>query len=604
MGQVTLQELKMTNYEKDPDASAVILHEQSYVYFNSTKKNSFIRYYYVRVKILKKDAYDLATIQIPFYKTVNVKDIKGTTYNLNENGEIEKTDLHRRSIIKSKFNKDVRIKSFALPNVKEGSVIEYKFTIRTRSYGVYDWEIQSDIPKIKAIYGAGVPIFLSYKLKGLLEPKFQTSKLKKCFSDDTCRELWYEFSDVPSFIEEEYLTSKNNYISKLDFQPENFDWITVRKGGKTLRIIDRYYRGLEKGLEKYRTHFRGQFSDSILHLKDSLEKAKMVFNHIRDYYKLGRLNKKVDDLYKEKIASAFTINTALYASLKAVNLKNVNLVTLSTREKGFVNENDFNISDFNYYLVRIVIDHKEYFLDATNKYSVFGIIPFQCLNGRALIIDTENGSHWKEVKPYKNNTTKVTMSLILDEEDNFFGKKSIISSGYPALFKRNNISEIGEKNYVKHLETENEEIEIQNYHVQNLDSIEKPLKEVYELTMDGFDINLSKILNTIKKNPFQLKQRVYPIDYGYNKTVIYRINIKTPKGYVLKGIPESKSFFLPNDAGFYTYKKTYEDGVFNIFIKFKIDKIVFLGDDYKDLKKFYDQMIKIQNTPIILQKGS
>ena len=54
IGNITLNELKMTHYEKDSSAIAVVLDEQTYVHFNSMSRNSYYtRDYYVKIKILK-----------------------------------------------------------------------------------------------------------------------------------------------------------------------------------------------------------------------------------------------------------------------------------------------------------------------------------------------------------------------------------------------------------------------------------------------------------------------------------------------------------------------------------------------------------------------
>jgi hypothetical protein len=54
-----------------------------------------------------------------------VHNIEGITYNL-ENNKIVKTKLNKKNFFISKFSENRKSVTFTLPNVKEGSIIEYK----------------------------------------------------------------------------------------------------------------------------------------------------------------------------------------------------------------------------------------------------------------------------------------------------------------------------------------------------------------------------------------------------------------------------------------------------------------------------------------------
>lgn len=90
LGQTTIKELKMTVYEKDASANAVVLYEHGNLYVNKAKNFNFTTDYYFRVKILKKDAFDRATINIPLYGKEEIHDIKAITINLVEGNSVEK----------------------------------------------------------------------------------------------------------------------------------------------------------------------------------------------------------------------------------------------------------------------------------------------------------------------------------------------------------------------------------------------------------------------------------------------------------------------------------------------------------------------------------
>jgi hypothetical protein len=92
-GNVSIDELKMTHYEKDSTAKAVVLLEKGFISVNNSRKNKFVKKHYVKIKILKNTAFDLGTIKIPYYKKNEIIHVVGYTYNLSEEGEIEKSIL-------------------------------------------------------------------------------------------------------------------------------------------------------------------------------------------------------------------------------------------------------------------------------------------------------------------------------------------------------------------------------------------------------------------------------------------------------------------------------------------------------------------------------
>jgi hypothetical protein len=606
MGRTTIEELQMKSYEHDPSASAVILEEQSYISFSPAKKKPLIRHYYVRMKILKPTAFDYAIVEIPYYKKVNVRDVKGITYNLDDNGEIETTELNRKSIFKTKYDRDIRIKSFALPNVKEGSVIEYRFEIKTRNIAVFDWEIQSDIPKIKTGFEASVPTILTFNLKGFLKPDLQERSFKDC-GNDSCRYLKYEFNHVPAFTEEPFSTGRINYIGSLTFEQNSVGGLIIANAGKRWRMMDRTFVSLDKDLRNYYSFFRSQFQDSVINRPESLQKAKIVYNHIQDYYKLGDQDlKESDHFFKEKTASSFTINTALYTSLKALEFSKVNLVALSTRDHGVIQKKNLGIKDFNYFLVRLTVDDTDYFLDATSKYQPFGTIPFQCLNNEAYIFATEEGSVFKEIYGVENNTIKTVISLSMDDQANFTGDKKITHFGYPALIKREIIDELKETKYIETLESNDFLLEKSNFKIENIHNIDEPLVESYDIEFKTDSkvsyLEIGQLLDLPEKNPLTSDQRLSPVDFGYLRKYNYLLNIKIPQGYDFVDLPEDIRYDLPENHAFLLLKVTQVDNDLSIYLRMQMNKTRFSTEEYHSLKELYDQAVRVGKTLLKIER--
>jgi hypothetical protein len=174
MGQTTLEELQMSFYDKDSTAGAVVLYEHANIYLDTENDNNTRTDFYFRIKILDKSAFDLANITLDLYKKKNLKDLEAVTYNLTEN-KIQKNHLLKSDVFTIKEGLDWTTKKFTLSNIKEGSVIEYKYSILSPYSGINDWSFQSDIPKIKSEFDAAILGNYKYNVRiiGFLKINFQ-----------------------------------------------------------------------------------------------------------------------------------------------------------------------------------------------------------------------------------------------------------------------------------------------------------------------------------------------------------------------------------------------------------------------------------------------
>jgi hypothetical protein len=167
-GDIPMEDLKMKVYDKDSSASAVILSDYGEAYVMLTTVNaSLVFERHVRIKILTKEGLDWATAAIQLYHSGSneerVTKLKATTYNL-ENGKVVETDMSKDGIFKEKFNRNINLQKFTLPNVKEGSVIEYSYTVSSEFLANFpDWKFQYDIPVRASEYWALFPDFFIFE---------------------------------------------------------------------------------------------------------------------------------------------------------------------------------------------------------------------------------------------------------------------------------------------------------------------------------------------------------------------------------------------------------------------------------------------------------
>lgn len=608
LGKTTLKELKMTVYEKDSSASAVVLDEKGHVYFNLKGKNRYTKDYYVRIKILKKSAFKLATIKIPFYKSSRVKKVEAITYNLSDSGEIVKTQLKDEGVFKEKYNKSFNIKSFALPKVKVGSVIEYKFSYSRNSYSVYDWEFQSDIPKIKSTYKAylsGRPKF-KVRMIGFLKPTYETARVKKkCVGVSRCSELYYEMENVPAFYEEEYLTNKYNYLSRVTFEREYYNPHVKKGDGHDWKTLDQAFESAYRQELSLGWYYKRHLPKFLFKEKDDLQKAKNIYTYIQKRFtKDNGSDFEFKEVFDKRRGTSAQINLALFNALKAADL-DVKIVFLSTRNNGFVTKLHATTEDFNYLIVKVKINGEDFFLDTTNKTIPFSLLPFECLNGEGRVFDFKKGSYWQVLRPKLKSGKSTKVAFVL-KDGKLEGDINISREGYDAKFKRDELKTKNEELYLEEMESDYLNLEIDDYANEGLTDLGVPLKESIHISIDLENANTIRInpfiIDQLKINPFKLNKRLYPVDFGYERAERYLFYLTVPKGYKVKSLPKNIAVRLPNKGGSMVFSVMNKENALTLLYKFNLTKSVYASSEYNYLKEFYNKSIKIQDTFIELEK--
>ncbi|MEN8125810.1 MAG: DUF3857 domain-containing protein [Bacteroidota bacterium] len=626
-GDIKNKELTMTIYNKDTTANAVVLYEHGNT---EVKKNSGIIFLkttiYKKIKILKKEGEENATVKIYLYNKKNksgekVKNITAFTYN---NGEA-KMPLTKNNIFTTKLNDTYKEVTFTFPNVKVGSVLEYRYDLESEFFFNFEgWKFQSEIPKIYSEYHAIIPGYWQYNrtLKGSQKLLINEAKLKqRCFeisgSTASCEELTYAMQDIPALIEEEdFSTTKDNYISTIKFELSKISYPDgrIEEFTTTWKDTDRQFK-IDESIGKQlnnKSFFTNNIPPEILNIEGSIPRAKAVYSFVQNHFSLNE-NKKyiykdvnVKKAYKENIGSVSEINTALVNALKAAGIES-NLMFISTRDNGFPTKLHPVMTDFNYVVAYAYINKLNYTLDASDKNLQFGMLPYKALNGYGRVLDFDNGSFWLDIVPKVKTYNRTVAKLKLTDENNLSGTLSETNNGYFAKYKRDRIKNNTEEDYLSYKEDKIENIEIDSYKNNNLENFEKPLLESSEVTVlsteeVGNKLYINPFIDKYDKNPFNLNQRYYPVDFGFNFIETYIANIEIPNTYKIKSLPESISLKLPDKGGSFVAKCDEKDNKITLISKISIHKSVYSTEEYQYLKELFNQIIKNQKTLIVLEK--
>lgn len=616
-------------YPKDSTANAYVIKEFGYAYISERENTGLVFTYHVKIKILNNKGLEKANIVIPLRKAERsvetVSNIEGTTYHL-ENGKSQFTSLEPNKIYTEKVNDYYELKKFTLPNVKVGSIIEYQYTVESPFiFNFRSWEFQSDIPKIESLFWAKIPANYDYNVALIGFEKLDTKDgevIKDCFRIGggvaDCSLMKYGMNDVPAFVEEDYMTASKNFISAIRFELMAIKYFDGRTQNITKSWQD-IYKDLKTdqdfGVQIKRNS--DLFKDDIIKLKaenkDPNILARGVYDLVKNRYKWNEYYGKYAKIGLKKAYESHTgnvgdINLALIGALQFAGI-NTEPVLISTRDNGFPTKIFPVMSEFNYVIAKVNLADDAYLLDATDTDLPFGTLPLRCLNkeGRAIGKDS---CYWVNLVPKKKHTQRNLITLKLDSLGNLTGKISIKSIDYQALYQRKKIKEFATTDeYIENLDEKSTQLKIKKYTIKNLDSLELPLIEEYEVVVKAFDemnntVAISPfLLNRLTENPFKLNERTYPIDFGAQTDFSTIFQLEIPETYQVKLLPSAVGLKLPENSGKYIFNTAVVNkNTIVVSEVFMINKTEIDGTQYRYLKELYNNIVQCNKSNVMISK--
>jgi hypothetical protein len=620
-GMIPLEDLKMTLYEKDSSASAVMLvdYGEAYITLNAHAASlNFDRH--VRIKILNKEGLKWANAEIPLFRSGSDEErvfkLKATTYNL-ENGKLVESPMNKDAVFKEKFNRDFYIQKFTLPNVKEGSVIEYSYTVSSEFLANFpNWQFQYDIPVKWSEYWAMFPDFFIFEkyMQGYIAPTSYEVKNKSVGGFNTKAHHWIS-KDVPAFKAEPFMTSEDDYVSKI-----NLALARINFPGEIPREImgtwSKYNAELleSEGFGRAVTgsgFLKKRAEELTVGMTDPLQKVTAIFNYVQSTLEWdGTKDKYVDNLkevIEKKKGTAADINIILASMLEKVNVPS-DMVLLSTRDHGFIREQYPMARQLNYVICLVKVGDKLLFLDATEKLLPMGILPERCLNGQGLVISKTNHG-WIEIVPKAKARTVINSEISLMETGEIKGKVNLTCDGYDAYKLRHDYYKKGEPDYVKDfLADKNWDIEKSEF--QDIKEIGRSAQQIHQFAINDYGTLAGNVIYVnpfvtaqTKENLFKLPTREYPVDFGSPIERVYMCKIKLPEGFTVDELPRPKVIILPNNSGKYTYNVTLMGNTLNVVSMLQINKSLFIQEEYPNLREFYNQIVAKQAEQIVLKKN-
>lgn len=635
-GKIVAADFKTKIYSIDSNASAIILADIGSSKITANLKGWFsIEFrHFKRIHILDQKAFDLANVEILLYtdgqNEEELKSLKAHTYNF-ENGKIIETKVDvKNSVYKTKLNKDHIVQKFILPAIKEGSIIEFEYTINSDFiFNLHPWKFQGDHPVLWSEYEVSIPEFFYYvflqqgnitKTQKSRQEIFRVTNLKtainspaETFTSDV-NDFRMLMKNVPALKEESYTSSLNNHIAKVEFQlaefrnplaPQNImgDWPDM---SKTL-LNDENFGGQ---LNKDNNWMNEELKTAIGVANTDEDKTRNIYKYLQNNFTCTNYSSLYADqplrnVLKNKRGNEAEINLLLVAMLRKAGLQ-ADPLMLSTRSHGYVYA-DYPLMDrFNYVICRTRINDKIIYLDASRPLLGFGYLHWECYNGHARVIDEEATA--AEFSSDSISETKITSIMVFsDEKLGLIGNMEQVPGFYESYFIRERIKEKGYKEFVKEFEDVSPGLEIK---VRRIELLEK-LDEQVQVNCD-IKLNVEKKDNIyinpmfgegFTENPFMSEKRYYPVEMPYTLDETFVLRMDVPKDYEVETLPASTRVNLDEEGkSFFEYILENNSGVISLRSRVKITRSYFLPEEYKILRDFFSLIVDKHNEQISFKR--
>jgi hypothetical protein len=640
-GKISEEEIAMKQYDKDPDAAAVVLFDIGYsspvqqskttsvritngAYNRSTgmnreevttgtqKNGKFERH--LRLKIFKKEAYNRANFDILYSKKADqsISDLKAVCYNY-ENGKLVEAKVTKENIHEETLSKRYNVQKITFPNVRVGSIIEIKYTIINPS--LQDWYFQDEIPAIWSEFELSVPdIFNISQIGQGFTPYILNTK--ESISGTTTYH-WIQ-KDVPAIKSEKFMNSVEDYKTKMTFFAESFNQF-----GNDVKLVKSWNEEAKEFMEDVdfgdfinkKSAFKDELANIIKGNMKPIDKIEAIYSYLGKNYEVANywslyITETIKTLKEKKKLSPTELNLFFITMLKAEGIE-VAPVLIRTTDKGSVATDKAILSRYNRVISRVILEKDTFYTDITGYPQPLKLLPINALSNYGIAFLGED--KYEEVVPFnKLNTRRFPqVNLALNTEGVLSGDINISYYGYDAFNIRKDLKE---KNAETCSQTILKELladgKLENHKYENTEShSDAPLKSAFKIKTSAY-VNKSDdkmYINPFlsfgeKENPFKADERKYEVNFPSTRDEFYQLTLTLPEGYKVEELPKTARIQMPDGSMKFEYLIAVKENIITVNTKFNIKRATFFADEYVDIKQLYAKILTKMGEQIVLSK--
>lgn len=636
--EVTPAELQMKTPKVEPDADAEAIFWE--VRIDDSSDQGLSRSQYVRVKIFTERGRDkFSKFDIPFAKGIKIKDLAARV--IKPDGtivEIGKDDIFEREIIKTSGVK-VKAKSFAVPNIEPGVIVEYRYKEVFAAGGAKGMHLQfqQDIPIQNLSY--------FYKPYNSREPVYQSYNFTDIkFVKDKGGFYVAARTNIPALKEEPRMPPEDAVkpwmlltgarVSIIDASEFSFSF-TIKDPtdpGRYWAAFGTDHAGLAKIMIKGSSDIKtaaAEITSGSATADDKLRKLyafcqSQIHNTTFDptltdeaRQKLPAI-KSLSDVLKRRSASAQFVDM-LFGSFAASLGLDTRIVYTADRSEIFFEPNMTNEALVHPAAIAVKVDNEWHFFNPGVPFLPYGSLVWYEENNWAILVG-ETNFQWVRtpLSGYEVSVAKRTGKFNLLEDGTLEGEVRVEEMGHPAeAYRLDNYDEslasLGEKlkNEVK---GRINGAEVTNATVENLSDPSKPLVTTYKIRAAGYAQKTGKRLFLqpgffeYGTNPlFSSSTRKYDLFFKYPWSELDNIEISYPKNYDLDSADAPGTVADPQKIGLLDVQIAVDKATNTLVYKRDFHfggggNVLFKAASYQPIKNLFDHFYQSDSHTITLKQ--
>ncbi len=620
---VSQAELRMTSEPKAPGASAVILYRQ--VDRDDTDNGTAHENNYYRIKIFTEEGRKNADIEIPFVKGEDeVVRIQGRTTKP-DGSTIEFNGIVADKYLVKARGLKVLARTFTLPAVEPGCVIEYSYTLDLEH--VYDshWILSEDIFtklarfSLKPYKSDYIPITLRWSWHNLptgAEPKEGPGRI-----------IRMETADIAAFQTEDFMPPQDELKSRVDFIYEaelpdrdpNAFW--KRIGKKRNEALERFV-GKHKAMEQAVAQIVSANDPPEVKLRKLYDRVQQMRNTSYESSKTEQETKRekekpidnVEELWKRGYGDGVQLTWLYLALARAAGFEAYGC-WVSDRHNYFFNSNTMESGKLDANVVLVNLNGKDLYFDPGGAFTPYGLLNWSETGVQGLRLDKDGGNWIVTTLPYSSESQMDRRAkLNLSESGDLEGKLTVTYTGLEGMYRRLEMRHSDDVERKKFLEDDVKdqipsaaEVELTNH--PDWTNAEAPLVAEFDLKVPGWASGAGKrallpagLFSSGEKRLFDHANRVYPIYFQYPYEKVDDIAIELPAGWQASSLPQPQT--KDGHIVTYTLSVATDKNVLHISRKMTFDFLLLEVKYYASLRNFFQVVRNGDEAQIVLQSGT
>jgi hypothetical protein len=621
---VSSDELKMTSEPLAPGAPAIILYRQ--VDRDDNSRTSHEDNYF-RIKILTEEGRKHADIEIPFFKgNENVANVRGRT--IRPDGSIVNFEgkVFEKELVKGRGVKYLA-KTFTLPDVQVGGIIEYFYTVDLKEQYIFDshWILSDELFTKKAQFSLK-PYSSSYSTFYL---RWSWSTLPAGAAPPAQgpdRIVRMEASNIPAFQTEDYMPPPNELKSRVDFIYESNlvekDQASFWKHfGKERNGQLESFIGKRKAMEQAVAQIVSPSDSQDVKLRKIYDRVQQIRNTTYEVQKTEQEEKRakekppenVEEVWKRGYGDGVQLTWLFLGLARAAGFEAYGC-WVSDRRNYLFSPVMMQSAKLNSNVVLVKLNGKDLYFDPGGAFTPFGLLEWAETGVQGLRLDKDGGSWIQTTLPEASESRIERMGkLKLSDTGDLEGKLTVTYVGLEAMYHRveeRNADEVARKKALEEWVTSQigvaAEAELTNK--PDWTSSETPLVAEFNLKIPGWASNAGRrvvvpaaIFTAAEKGVFEHANRVHPIYFEYPHQKADDVTVELPPGWQVSSVPAAQN----QDAHIvvYTLKVDQSPGTLRLTRKLTIDLLLLEQKYYASLRKFFQVVRTGDGEQIVLQPG-